>query len=211
MAEIVYKLTTADGRTRVGKLNEMQWGDGIEHAIPQHLRDVTKELCTRHWLHAYADPLLAEMLDAAHGNYGASGVLWECEAEVVRREPDKLGCWRVKTLRRVARPAVTIAQRVRFAILASLEVYDRPGYVAWAEGWLSGANRSTDAARAAAADVAYIAYAADGHAAFAAYVAEAYAAPAYAAEAAAYAAVAKGDIQLLSLARRAVAEEENDD
>ena len=37
------------------------------------------------------------------------------------------------------------------AINRALEIYDEPGFVAWAQGWLDGTDRSAEAARAAAA------------------------------------------------------------
>jgi len=40
-------------------------------------------------------------------------------------------------------------QWTRFGILCALAVYREPGYMAWAEAWLSGADRSPESAQAA--------------------------------------------------------------
>jgi len=181
--------------------DETQWGAGVEHAIPDELRDEATPLCSEHWLHAYADPLLAVLMRPVHLS-DAYCVLWECEAEVVRRQADKVGCWRVRTVRVVEPPAMTVAQRVRCAILAALEVYDEAGFVSWARGWLDGSDRSADSAYAAT----YATNSAAATAAFAAYYSANAAADA-AAFAAADAAEAKPDLDLVALARRAVAEE----
>jgi len=47
---------------------------------------------------------------------------------------------------------VTSDQRVECAIVGSLFVYHEPAYVIWAEGWLSGRDRSAEAAAASASE-----------------------------------------------------------
>ena len=110
----LYKLTTADGRTRVGKSNETQWGENVTRTVSG-----TPKLCSATVTHAYQSPLLAELLDSCHGSFGSSGKLWEAEGEVVISAPDKVGCQTLTTLREIERPVVTTEQRVKFAILVA--------------------------------------------------------------------------------------------
>ena len=84
----------------------------------------------------------------------------------------------------------TLNQKIAIGILCSLEVYTEPKYVAWANGWLEGKDRTKKSAADAYADAdaayaAYAAYAAaaDAAAAAAAYAAADAAAAAYAADA----------------------------
>jgi hypothetical protein len=186
----LYKLTTADGRTRVGKSNETQWGENVTHGVSPTAGP--PKLCSATVIHAYASALLAELLDPCHGSFGYSGKLWEAEGEVVISAPDKVGCQTLTTLREIERPVVTTEQRVKFAILVARQVFGgkSPKWDKWAEDWLSGKDRSTYAATYAAAYVAYAANAAYATyaATYAAYAA-AYAAT-YATYAAAYAAYA---------------------
>ena len=44
-------------------------------------------------------------------------------------------------------PVVSLEQRIRFAILCARAVYREPGWCAWAEAWLTGADRTAAAAR----------------------------------------------------------------
>ena len=179
--ETVYKLTDKDNRT----FNRTLWGENVTHTAPG-----TGELCSRNWLHAYADPLLAVLLNPAHGNFDADSMkLWVGSAEVRLRKADKLGCTKLTTLYTLAIPVITTVQKQAFAIFAAKAVYKDVNWITWANAWLSGEDRSKRAAQetAAAYADAYVAYAATATAAYAA----AYAATAAdAAYAAAYAATA---------------------
>jgi hypothetical protein len=189
---ILYKLTNADDQTR----GETQWGEGVEHTA-----DGGGELCTAAWIHAYVDPVLAVLMDPIHGCFLDSDAhLWECDGDVGVDDGTKVGCTRLKTLRRIPIPEVTTEQRVRFAILCALEVYDDPDWVKWAKGWLDGKNRAAYAAHAAARAAADASYAAD-----AAYAANGDCDVAYAAaDAAADAARAAADVDLVAVARKVV-------
>ena len=75
----------------------------------------------------------------------------------------------------------TLNQKIAIGILCSLEVYTEPKYVAWANGWLEGKDRTKKSAADAYADAdaayaTYAAYAAAADAAAAAAAADAYAA-----------------------------------
>jgi hypothetical protein len=165
----LYKLTDEDGRTYGG----MQWGENVTHDESE-LLEGDGPLCSGHWYHAYIDPLLAVMLNCAHANFKHPR-LWVAEGEPKKIAPDKVGCKRVTTLHEIQLPEVTHEQHTAFAIMAAKAVYPDDDFVAWANSWLGGTDRSAEAAAAAAdaADAAYAAYAAAADAAFAAYVADA--------------------------------------
>jgi len=138
----LYKLTDAHDRTYGG----CQWGEGVEVVTSGK-----GNLCGPGFTHWYTDPLLAVLLNPIHAKLDLSTAhLWKGEGEVA--EPAhglKVGCTRARTLRRVELPRVTRAARVRFGILCSLEVYTEPNYRKWADGWLSGKDRSKQAVVAA--------------------------------------------------------------
>jgi hypothetical protein len=154
----LYKLTDANGQTH----NATQWGPGVTHETSGK-----GNLCDSGWLHAYEHPLLAVLLNPIHAKFD-SPQLWEAEGEgdVKRDGQLKIGVTRLTTVREISLPAVTTEQRVRFAILCARHVYHDPTWLAWADAWLDGSNRSqasasasscataTASAAAAAADAA---------------------------------------------------------
>ena len=172
----LYKLTDAQGRTR----NNTHWGEGITVTA----KGEGTTLCSAGVVHAYTSLLLAELLDKSHGNYGATKRAWEAEGEVVASDGTKVGCKSLTTVREITAdlPVLTRTQRTAFAILCAQAVLPQKytKWHKWAEGWLSGADRSRSAAYA-------------------------YASAAYAAGAAAYAAYADADAaaRSASLARSA--------
>jgi len=100
-------------------------------------------------LHAYTSPLLAVLLNPLHADFKAPR-LFEAEGEVEKTDRGlKIGCRELKCIREIALPIITEEQRVRFAILCSLEVYDCPRYARWADSWLSGAEAAARSAAAA--------------------------------------------------------------
>jgi hypothetical protein len=105
----------------------------------------------------------------------------------------------VATCRTVIKSIDTSEILVRFAITQALNVYEDPFFVKWANDWLTGSDRSYDAAtRAAKAADAY-AKAADAYA----YAAAAKAAAAKAADAATRAAAAYADTAAAKAAAKA--------
>jgi hypothetical protein len=210
---IVYKWTDDNLRTFGGH----QWAVGVPATT-----DGRGDLCGPGWLHAYRDPLLAVLFAPLHvpDTYTQ---LWEAEADgQVRDDGTKLGVTRLTLLRAITPPAVTTAQRVRWAIACAWEVCDDPEWRRWAAAWCDGSDRSAasaaraaeaasaSAARAARAARAASAASAAARAARAARAALAWAAEAAlaAARAAAWAAEAAGTpLDVLALARRAIAEE----
>jgi hypothetical protein len=78
--------------------------------------------------------------------------LWEAEGEVALTDGGlKVGCRSLTTIREIPLPGVTTEQRAKFAILCSLEVHRDLVYRRWADNWLSGQDRSARAAMAARA------------------------------------------------------------
>jgi hypothetical protein len=135
----LYKLTDEKFQTH----NQTQWGEGIEHTTSG-----TGEMCSRGWLHAYADPYLAVVFNPVHANF-ANPVLWEAEGEIGKTDGLKVGTTRLKTVRQIELPLVSTNARVRFAIYAVLEVYTESSFVEWTQTWLMGKDRGSVAAIAA--------------------------------------------------------------
>ena len=198
----LYKLTDEKFQTYGGK----QWGEGITHEASGK-----GGLCGPGWLHAYLSPELAVLLNPIHAKIG-NPVLWEAEGEIGLNDRDlKVGCTKMTTLRRISLPAATIEQRVKFGILCALAVYRDEAFGEWAWKWLSGEDRSRAAAEAAA-EAARAARAA-AEAAWTARAARAAARAARAARAAARAAAeaawtaaeAKASLDLVAIAREALA------
>jgi len=138
----VYKLTDENDRTH----GDTQWGENVTHEAPG-----TGDLCSSGWIHCYTDPLLAVLLNQIHRNFQNPN-LWEAEADGATKEDHglKLGVQKLTTLRRMPVPDVTREQRVRFGILCAKQVYRDVDWNFWADGWLSGRDRSREAAGAAA-------------------------------------------------------------
>ena len=174
----VYKLTDSDGKT----LNGTQWGPGVSHSG-------TGEggLCGPGWIHAYEHPLIAVLLNPIHADF-KNPRLWEAKGEIGLRDCGqiKCGCKTLTTVREIPLPEITADMRARFAILCAQHVClcSCSAWKAWADKWLSGEDRSVEAAKAAA----WASYDAAAWAAEA--VAEAAYRPSWAAKAAAWAAEA---------------------
>jgi hypothetical protein len=146
---MLYKLTDKDGKTRAGKHNECQWGEGITHKA----KGRGKKLCTDGVIHAYTHPLLAVFMDPIHDGYGDTARLWEAEGEVVADDGTKVGCKALTTICEIPLPAVTTQQRARFGTLAAKTVCTDPAWNAWADAWLDGwvASMAVSAAQAGVA------------------------------------------------------------
>ena len=201
----LYKLTDAEGKTRVGMSNETQWGEGVSH-VPEAPGE--GDLCGPGWIHGYEHPLLAVLHNPIHGDYDLdTALLWECtttDEEPFREGQMKLGVRELTTVRTIPLPQVTLEQQIAYGIHCALCVYIDPGFVDWAEDWLAGRDRSIAVAHAAACavDVAYAARAAYVAAYAVAHVAYAAAyAAANAANAAYVAAYADPDLDLLAIAK----------
>jgi hypothetical protein len=172
-----YNLTTYDGfQWEIGRWKSTS-GEG--------------ELCGPGWLHAFSTPLLA-VLHKAGCNIDDYDLLFEVEIEGIKDESFKLGATRMRPLRQIEVPTLTIEQHIEYAIRVTQEAMritniSIPIWSEWATKWLDGTDRSVIAAYAAA-NAAYAAAYAANAAANAAYAADAAYAAANAARAAVYAA-----------------------
>jgi hypothetical protein len=164
MTKILYKLTDQNMQTHRG----CQWVLGEKKTTSGE-----GDLCGPGWLHCYADPLLAVLLNPIHADYKNPRLF---RARVGRKSKHdhglKSGYTKMTLIEEIPVPAISTAQRVRFAILCAMKVYQDPGFVQWGETWLSGKDRSAEAAEAAA-EAAWAAGAAAWAAAWAAEAAEA--------------------------------------
>ena len=137
----VYKLTRPDLTTHAG----YQWALGERRTFPG-----TGSLCARGWAHAYTSPALALFLNSVHAQYVPCR-LFEGEGRIGATDHGlKVGCSELMLTRELPVPEVTSEQRVTFETHCALAVYTATPFVAWAEGWLSGQDRSAQAAQAAA-------------------------------------------------------------
>jgi hypothetical protein len=136
----VYKLTDENHCTYGG----CQWGEGVEHTASGK-----GEMCDPGWLHAYSDPLLAVLFNPIHANFKAP-ILWECDGDVGADDGLKIGCTRLRTLRQIPLPEISIEARARFAIYCAAPLSDCEEWQTWADRWLSGEDRSAEEAAEAA-------------------------------------------------------------
>ncbi|MEA3400141.1 MAG: hypothetical protein U9R79_02740 [Armatimonadota bacterium] len=118
--------------------------------------DAPLEPCTAGAIHCYAAESEAEalalsaMMDLGHRNYGKDVRVWRFYPEgEVRDGGDKAICRAGSIGEELRLPQPTTEQRVELGIRAALVAYREPAYVEWAEGWLSGADRSQKGAKAA--------------------------------------------------------------
>lgn len=146
----VYKLTDRDGYTQRDTPYALKWGEWVTHEASSP----GTELCTSQVIHYYGSPELALLLNPIHAGI-TEPLVWEAEiSKSVAHDGLKGGAKRLTTIQQVTIAAPTTAQRVRFAILCSLELPQVPGYCAWTRHWLDGTNRTEVAAEAVAAAVA---------------------------------------------------------
>lgn len=139
----LYKLTNKNWETT----GRTKWGPSVTHGPTSG----KGELCGPGWLHAYTSLELALLMNPIHANT-ANPVPWKAEGEIEKSDYGlKVGTRTLTTICIVEAPTVTVEHRIRFGILCALEVYKEPGFVKWANDWLSGKDRSHAAADAAEA------------------------------------------------------------
>jgi len=142
-----YKLTTQDMKTRPGERNETRWvvGEWVEAT-----GDLEQDLCSDAYIHWYDDPLLAVLLNPVHACLD-NPRLWEVEVTGDTKTDGQLkgGSRRVRLVREIDVPRITIEMCVTFAILCAKAVYKDREWNTWADRWLSGEDRTTNAADAA--------------------------------------------------------------
>ncbi len=141
---IRYKLTDANMRSNNGKC---QWKLGERKTVRGNL-----ELCVKGF-HYYQHPLLAVLHNPIHGDYDPQTMrLFKCEVSGKHLDEGQMkGCCSSMTLiEEIPVPLITLEQKIKYGIYVSLEVYHDPKFIQWAENWLSGKNRSAEAAWSAA-------------------------------------------------------------
>ena len=145
-----YKLTDANGYTRKGKYGETKWD---KHS-PIRITSGEGDLCAHGWTHVYTHPLLAELLDPIHGDYGKTAklisvnVLGRCKKDRGLKE----GWTKVSFRSHETRQKVSSVQVIALGILCAIKVYKKPEFQLWAKNWLSGTDRSANADAHAAYD-----------------------------------------------------------
>jgi hypothetical protein len=161
MPRTLYKLTdenlTTQNNTR-WVINEWKETDGIQ-----------RELCNSSWLHAYEDIYVAAFMYVIHVNY-SNPRFFKAEGDgKFLSDGTKCGVTRLRLVEEIPLPTITKEQRIKIAILCALKVCHEASFVTWANDWLSGKDRSENAADAAANDAYYYINAdADADAAYAA-------------------------------------------
>jgi hypothetical protein len=181
----VFKLTTKALQTH----NNYQWTLGEWCEAPG-----TGVLCTNGWLHWYHSAELALLLNPIHANI-KNPRLFVAEASGAMRDDLGLkgGSTKLRIVQEIQYVAPTMEQCVKFAILCASAVCRDKSFIKWANGWLDGSDRSSEAA-----DKAYWAAAAAARAA-------ADAAAAWAADDAAAARAAASNAAAAAAAARAAA------
>jgi hypothetical protein len=102
-----YKLTDSETKTYGG----FQWELGTKRATCG-----SGELCGAGWLHYYQNPLLAVLLNPIHGDYRTPRLFEAHAGPVQKHDPGmKSGTTELTLLREIPLPAITTAQRVKFA------------------------------------------------------------------------------------------------
>jgi hypothetical protein len=146
-----YKLSSQNMTTHDG----CQWVIGVPKETTGE-----GELCGPGWLHYYDTPLLAVLLNIIHANIETPR-LWEAECEGQHLDDHGLkgGCTKQTLIKEIPLPEVTMNQRIAFAILCAKEVCLDETWNDWADKWLSGVDRTKEAA-AKTVKAAYSAWAA---------------------------------------------------
>jgi hypothetical protein len=190
MIETGYKLTDADGCTKGNGKGRYHWTPGEWHEAPK-----LGGMCDNEntGFHYYANPYLAVFMNPAHGRYDLdTAQLWSCKVEDAQTDGTKSKARRLRLIERVELPRMTLEQRIYCAIqcvlLSGWIWRGRAEWVRWAEGWISGADRTRESARRT-----HYAYAGAAYAA----------AEAAARYAAAYAAAYAGGIDIAAIAEQA--------
>ena len=139
------------------------------------------ELCSDTVIHFYSDPILAVLMNPAHRNFDSLIARRFVPHGKIISDGTKSGCQSGTTFETVELPEISLEAKIHFGILCALKVYKRKSFADWAKNWLDGTDRTKESAYTADATYA-------------------------AADAAANA--AKRKINLLALAKRAIAAEE---
>ena len=149
MTELRYKLLTPELKTRAGEANETQWqiGEWVE-------AKGKGGLCSGGVLHFYPSPEVAAFMNPIHANI-CNPVFAELEVDaIVEETATKGGARRARITRILPSIVPTLVQRVAFGVLCAKAVSNDKRFNSWADKWLSGEDRSYEAAAERAAELA---------------------------------------------------------
>ena len=134
-----YTISGKDGYTHDG----MKWGARVTH-IASGQGDVYDP----RWLHFYRDPHIAMLLDLNYTD-DSQCRLWESTAfgRILHDGWLKSGCTHLRTDFEIPAPTISLDERVEFAIRCAMAAGSDPVFDDWADGWLSGSDRSPTSAR----------------------------------------------------------------
>lgn len=191
-----YKLTNENMQT----YNDTQW-------VLNEWRetDGAGELCSDGWLHCYNDANLAILLNPIYNSF-SNPRLFEIEVDGEQKSDHglKFGYTKMRPVKELPVPNITIEQRVRFAILCAKQVCSDPVWLSWASNWLDGIDRTRSTAMEAARSARAVGLAA---AAESATLSAAWEPEAWAAEAASWAAAwaaESAELDLIAIAKEAI-------
>lgn len=124
----VYKLTDAEMMTDRGRC----WELGVE-----------KTGSLEYPLRASTHPLLAELLNPIHDDFGSGRRLFRGRGVVAARYYGLyVDCKNLTLVKELHLPVITAKQRVRFAILCAWDVYRGAKWRTWARKWLEDEDKS---------------------------------------------------------------------
>ena len=108
------------------------------------------DLCGPGWLHAYTSPVLAELLNPIHANFREYRLFrGEASGPVISDSGLMVGYTNMRITEELPRLHITTENRIRFGIACACRVCTSAEYRAWAERWVSGADRTKAAVRTA--------------------------------------------------------------
>jgi len=93
------------------------------------------------WLHCYSDPLIAILLNPINENIQNPRIF---EVEVDGKEAYnnmKYAYKKMRLIKEVNVPKITLEQKVKFAVLCALEVCTDNKFTSWAKDWYGGKKR----------------------------------------------------------------------
>jgi len=136
-----YKLLDKEMRSH----GELQWVLGKWHKATEVGR-----FCGPGGFHAYEHPLLAVLHNSIHASIPTPRLFRaEMGGEIIRDGQMKLKAQRMRIVEEIPVPVITPEQRAAYAILCARALCTDARWTAWADSWLSGADRSTESARSA--------------------------------------------------------------
>ena len=135
------KLTDPNMQTWGG----VQWELGrIRSVAPETRRSV---LCTNGVIHAYHDPLVAIFVNPIHADYSPARLFAAEAPAIVADDGLKCGVYALTLVLEMDVPQPTPLARVFFGIMCAQQGCTDARWNKWAKGYLSGKDRSADAAR----------------------------------------------------------------